>query len=321
MKYISYDPTYTSLIPDYQVEQCQYEPYSPDYSNYVADYRIDIDFTTSASSIVPLFKYYGGKRKLLTYNAGIARFFVKCENYVEPFIGAGAAYCYMSNNAMFKKAIINDNDDDLVNLLIAIRDNCHEIVACLTELLSTFPQHADGEARRDHIHRLVEPYYTGKCSSIERSALFYILRRNWFNGMHKGRSNNRGDLSGNGPQSPANVQNLINWKRALQNTEITCSDYKSIAVPENAFVYVDPPYLATNKEYRDGYKHDFSNAEQMHCINWCRSISSVTVKVVLSNSNAETLHQYLAGFADIHEISVYYSSIRKHATEMLAVFK
>ncbi|MEI7609704.1 MAG: Dam family site-specific DNA-(adenine-N6)-methyltransferase, partial [Rhodospirillaceae bacterium] len=240
---------------------------------------------------------------------------------VEPFVGAAAAFCYAYNNCLFRNAIINDNDDELIKIYITIRDNNKELVECLFDLMSGFPYGENGEVRREFIFNIVQPYFNSTCSPLEKTALFYILRRNWFNGMYKGRNNNINHLTNNGPIQMIDANNLKNWEVALQHCEILCGDYKSIAIPSDAFVYVDPPYFIESMSHRVGYKHNFSNLEQQRCIDWCKSVSSKTVRVVLSNSDSDLIRSYLTGYADIYKMRLFYATARRMATEILAVFK
>ena len=320
MKYTTYAPSYTSLIPDYQVEQCEYEPYSPEYSNYVPDYRLDISFTTDEHSIMPLFKYLGGKRKLLSYNSGIARFLERCEHYVEPFVGAGAVYCYMSNNRLFNTATINDADDELINVYCIIRDDADNFIKCLRDLLREYSSKDNGEVRRMRIHKVVEPYFRGGGTIMERAGMFFILRRFWFNGVHKGTKENINFISSNGPQVVIDTQNIKNWQRALQNTEVCCMDYKQLVIPQLSFVYADPPYFAENATHRTGYKNPFANSEQQHCIDWCEEIAKQGSKVVLSNANADVITRNLTGRATVHRVRMLYATARRHIEEIVAVF-
>ena len=321
MKFKNYIPEYERYEPVYESDQARFERYLPQYQMYVPDYTRDIDFTTNIHSIVPLFKYFGGKRKLLAYNTGIARFFEMRRHYVEPFIGAAAAFCYAYNNCLFNYAIINDNDDELIKLYIIIRDNNEELIECLLHLMAGYPHRENGEVRRGFIFNIVQPYFNGTCSSLERTAIFYILRRNWFNGMYKGHNNNINHLTSNSPIQMIDIKNLKNWEAALQNCEILCGDYKSIVVPADAFIYVDPPYFSETMNYRVGYKHNFSNLEQQRCIDWCKSVSSETVSVVLSNSDSDLIRSYLTGCADIYNMRLFHATARRYATEILAVFK
>ncbi len=321
MKFRNYIPEYERYEPVYQYKPPSYLQNQTKYQRYLPDYARNIDFTTDINFIVPPFRYFGSKRKLLMYNTGIHKFFNKCDCYVEPFIGAAAAYCFAYNNKIFKRAIINDSDEDLIALYTAYRDTNSAFIECLKDTLTGFPAKANGEIRREFIFKIVQPYFTNLCGQLDRTVLFYILRKNWFNGMHKGRYNNIHNLTSNGPIILKDISNIKNFERALQNTMILCGDYKDIAVPDNSFVYMDPPYFVETMSTRTGYCYNFSNAEQATCIEWCRAISSPSVRVVFSNADCDYIRRFLGESADIHQMSLFHSAARRMATEILAVFK
>ena len=64
----------------------------------------------------------------------------------------------------------------------------------------------------------------------------------------------------------------------LLDVNFECRDYRDISIPENAFVYCDPPYEGTT-EYSNKFNHqDFWN--------WCRKLSKNGTTVLISEYNA-----------------------------------
>ena len=308
------ETNFKSAVPCYENKKLVYENTEPDYS-------YEIDFTTCSKSIQPLFRYFGAKRKLLQRNVGIAQFFSACEVYIEPFFGAGSAYCYMYNNNLFRRAIINDIDGEIASLYLTIRDNVYEFVECLVEMGREFPNRADGITRQNFIYNFAERYHNNTATDIERVAIYYVLRRNWFNGSYKGGDNKIYYISNNGPHIFVDVDNIMNWHVSLQCTDIMCGSYQNVPILENSSVYVDPPYYDRNADKRTGYRYDFYNSQQIDCIDWCKTISGPKTIVTYSNANSETIRALLDGHADIYEMRLLYATARRYETEILAVFR
>ena len=310
---VSSDTCYVIEDPVYKVDEHVYKLQEQSYA-------LPIEFATSKHSIYPLFRYIGSKKKLLVDTTGIYQYFTKCSCYVVPFVGSGSDYCYMYNHGLFKSAIINDNDHDLVDIYLALRDHPADLIGELSNLLKHYPSDGDGNTRRDYVYTITRPYYDDGVTGIKRTAMFYILRNNWFGGIHKGNSSTLHSLSANGPHDNIRHQNIINWSAALANTDICFGNYDKIDVPESSFVYVDPPYYEESGESRQGYGLEFANSEQEICIDWCKSLAKAGSRVVFSNSSHPKIVELLEGVASIKYLNIYYSLSKRSDQEIIAVF-
>ena len=75
--------------------------------------------------------------------------------------------------------------------------------------------------------------------------------------------------------------NVNKQSKKLQGVEFIHSSYDSLEVPENSFIYCDPPYrtIATKGKYKDDFNHD--NFWQ-----WCREKAKQGHVVFVSEYNA-----------------------------------
>jgi len=79
-------------------------------------------------SLIPIYKWTGGKRKEIKLFEEFYPDFVKEKKdykFVEPFFGGGAVYWSLNSN----DNIINDIDYDLINFLNVLKSNYNDIIS------------------------------------------------------------------------------------------------------------------------------------------------------------------------------------------------
>ena len=79
--------------------------------------------------VMPVLKWVGGKRQLLTDIEALLPYNISRLNYVEPFIGGGAVLFHLQP----KKAIVNDFNDELINVYRVIKDNVDDLIKELAQ--------------------------------------------------------------------------------------------------------------------------------------------------------------------------------------------
>ena len=82
-----------------------------------------------------MFSYQGSKRDYLYNFKHLLR---RCNTYIETHLGSGAVFCYMYINKLFNNAIINDNDFELINLKIAIKERPHEFIENVQKIIDDY---------------------------------------------------------------------------------------------------------------------------------------------------------------------------------------
>ena len=88
----------------------------------------------------PFVKWAGGKGQLLevlkaNFPDGMGTSITK---YAEPFVGGGALLFALLDEYSFEKVYINDNNKELINAFIVIRDNCAELLLELQNFQDEF---------------------------------------------------------------------------------------------------------------------------------------------------------------------------------------
>ena len=84
----------------------------------------------------PFLKWVGGKSQLL---AQFDEFLPdRVERYFEPFIGGGAVFFHLKHRFPQMRAFLRDNNDELINTYIAVRDHPKSLMRRLDEHLAEF---------------------------------------------------------------------------------------------------------------------------------------------------------------------------------------
>jgi len=223
----------------------------------------------------PFLKWVGGKQQLLQQlHNQLPR---KFDYYVEPFVGGGALFFSLQP----KKALIADSNGELINAYQVVRDNLEELV----EALSGYTNDSDFYYQV----RSLKPY---ELSIVERAARFIFLNKTCYNGLYRVNSKNEFNVPFGKYKNPAICDRgvLRSASKALQNVEIQATYFQSSLedLPENSFVYLDPPYLPVRDNSFTSYSKKGFNLEDHEALAGCfDALSNNDTKVLLSNSNTD----------------------------------
>lgn len=244
----------------------------------------------------PFLKWAGGKTQLLTQ---FECFFpTSVASYIEPFLGGGAVFFHLKARFPEMRAVLRDNNAELINCYKEVRDHCHELMRRLEEHLNAF--RADG-ARYYYfvrsLHDLVKPG--------EKAARMIFLNKTCYNGLW--RVNARGQFNVPiGSYRPDKVSlynegNLLAARRELQRANLGAEDFRETlrtAGPAD-FVYIDPPYypLSATANFTSYTKEDFGQAEQEELSALVAEASRRGARVMLSNSDTPFIRKLYKDFA------------------------
>lgn len=189
----------------------------------------------------PLLRWAGSKKSTLPELTSL--FPPNVTRYLEPFAGSACVFFHIEP----KVAVINDSNR-------AVCDFYEHVVSRPTELFSRFMA----------IPRTREAYYASRAKfnesgqGITRSALFFYLNRNCFNGIF--RTNSKGHF--NVPYADRRIapypgiEKVLEAASLLRRAKIACLDFEAVCSTEvtaGDFVYLDPPYyvpaVRTFREY------------------------------------------------------------------------
>jgi DNA adenine methylase len=254
----------------------------------------------------PVIKWAGGKTQLIP--TLLSLFLKKPHTYYEPFLGGGAVFFEMAARKKFERAVLNDQNADLVNVYRVVRDFPDDLMEALTRLEQTYvtsPQETYASIRTpegDMARRLEGP--------VGRAARFIFLNKAGFNGLY--RVNRKGDF--NVPWGKRErvktfekdniraCQDALNGAVSLLNGDFVDA---VPAAKEGDLVYLDPPYVPLNptSSFTTYTQEGFGLKDQQRLALCFRELTERGVAVVLSNSDTPLVRQLYEGF-EIHPIQV-----------------
>ena len=181
-------------------------------------------------------KWAGGKYSLVEE---LSKRLPTADTLVEPFVGAGSVFL----NTQFKHYILNDINADLINLYNELKDNSDEFIADARKLFVEVNNDAD-------VYYAYRKQFNESSDAYERAILFLYMNRHGYNGLC--RYNKRGIFNVpfgkyKRPYFPENE--LYFFAEKSQQATFTCLNYEEVfqAIPKNAVVYCDPPYVPLSK--------------------------------------------------------------------------
>lgn len=232
-------------------------------------------------------KWAGGKRWLV--NNERDRLPTEYNRYIEPFLGGGAVFFYMSP----RDAIISDVNQELINTYIAVRDNVEGVYHSLNV-------HSRNHSR-DYYYavRDMRPR-----TNHTLAARMIYLNKACFNGIYRVNKAGRFNVPfGTRTELTFEHDDLVQSSIALQRTEILCQDFETTVdlAQANDFLFCDPPYAVIDEENRFvSYNADvFSWGDQIRLANSLIRAKDRGVKILMTNvdhSAVRNLYENEDGF-------------------------
>lgn len=244
----------------------------------------------------PVLKWAGGKSRLLHEILG--RLPEKMKTYYEPFVGGAAVYFSLALTGRFRRAVLSDRNDQLIDVYQGLRDDVDGVIAMLRQ----YRHHHDEYYRI----RALDP---GSLDRAERAARLIYLNKTGYNGLF--RVNRAGKFNVPfGRYKKVNFcdeENLRAAARALKNAHLDVVDFEvacSEAKKEDA-VYFDPPYvpLSRTASFTAYHSEPFDEEEHRRLARLFAALADRGVPAVLSNSDT-TLTRKLYKDWNVRKISV-----------------
>lgn len=248
----------------------------------------------------PFVKWAGGKSKLAPIIDELVDREInlnKFDTYVEPFIGGGAMFFYLTSKYQFKRVIVSDINIELINTYKAIQGNVERLMNCLDELQREYMSLDDLEAKKEYFYQIREAFNrkiiekrNDKEISYLKASYFIFLNKSCFNGLY--RVNQKGLFNVPfGQKVNLNLydkENLLSVHEVLQRVEIYVQDYQSTIkyANESTFFYFDPPYRPLTITSFTAYsKSGFNDEDQKELAQHCYAIKEKGASFSLSNSD------------------------------------
>ncbi len=258
----------------------------------------------------PFIKWAGGKTQLLdvlksNLPSGIG---TTIRKYAEPFVGGGAFLFSILEEYNFEEIYISDNNKELMNVYVAIRDNCNQLLNALNTLQNEY-NGLSAELQEKFYYEKREEFNTVELTdktSVQKASLFIFLNKSCFNGLF--RVNKKGKYNvpfgKHKSVSICDSDNLTKISAMLQNVIIKACDYQEVMsfADSSTLVYFDPPYRPLNvtSGFTSYTEDDFSDKNQIDLANCFKALSKKGVKVMLSNSDPKNTNENDNFFDDLY---------------------
>lgn len=231
----------------------------------------------------PLLRWAGSKKQLL----GVLRPYWQrslASRYIEPFAGSAALFFDLAPPA----ALLGDMNETLVNFY-----QCLQVDAARVYELST-SWDCD-----ESTYYGIRSLFKLETDIVRRSAMFFYLNRNCFNGIY--RTNTDGHF--NVPFSGRKTGAMPSWEEVtgavnlLRSASVKASNFSSL-IEENVragdFLYLDPPYAVENRRVFVQYNaQTFGLSDLQQLADMLHCIDALGAKFVMSYAvSTEALHLF-----------------------------
>jgi DNA adenine methylase len=247
--------------------------------------------------VKPYLKWAGGKRQLLPEIRRHLPGNLGSLQYYEPFIGAGALFLERQP----RRAIVNDNNEQLVLTYKVIRDHIDELIVALNT--------HRGLNSEEYFYRIREQDRDGSTfaglSDIQKAARLIYLNKTCFNGLYRVNSQGLFNVPYGRYTNPAicdePVLRAIHRYFSHENVgiEILNRDF-AVAVEgagRGSFIYFDPPYHSPDNTNFTGYQAGgFGENEQERLRDVFAECTDAGAKCLLSNSDTSFIRGLYGGF-------------------------
>ncbi len=244
----------------------------------------------------PFLKWVGGKTQLLD---AILRVLPEdIPTYYEPFVGGGAVFFALAMRKRFRRAVLNDWNQELVDTYKVVRDFPADLIGQLSRL----------KYDKD-VFEALRKVKLDQFSPVRRAARMIYLNKTCFNGLY--RVNKAGVFNSPfgkfaAPPRIFDEANILGCSAALQHfVSLQATDFAVVAeqAEANDIVYFDPPYVPLNptSDFVSYTSKGFNMKEQEKLARLFTMLARRGVKVMASNSDTEIVRKLYADY-DICEV-------------------
>jgi DNA adenine methylase len=229
----------------------------------------------------PFVKWAGGKTRLLPSILPLVP--MRIGTYCEPFAGGAALFFALASESprRFKRAILSDANEDLIDCYRAIKHDVGSVIRALRKHKST--------SKAFYKARATDP---ATLSASARAARFIFLNKTCFNGLY--RVNKKGLF--NTPfgryKNPCicDTEVLHAASAALKCVRLVAGDFTKATreLGSGDFVYFDPPYipLSSTADFTSYTKDGFGALDQKRLAREMERLRKKGVRTLLSNADA-----------------------------------
>lgn len=235
----------------------------------------------------PLLKWAGGKRQLL--DAIRRRLPDEIDTYYEPFVGGGAVFFALAAERRFRRAVLADQNVELIDTYKAVRDDVEGVIRELRKLPHT-----------------EDAYYRIRQASprifVKRAARMIYLNRTGYNGLYRVNRSGKFNVPFGRYARPniCDEERLLEVSKALRGVVLKVSDFEETVARAKAgdVVYFDPPYVPVSATARFAEYHHtaFGDLEHRRLSDLYARLWEKDVHAVLSNSDTPSTRMLYRGY-------------------------
>ncbi len=183
-----------------------------------------------------------------------------CENYMEPFLGGGALL--LSNATRFKRVTGSDLYQPLISLWALLRDKPEVLIEQYRTLWNKLKQEVETlDIEKDKGKNYPKLFYNcrDEFNRTQNPMLLLFLSKTCLNGVIRfsksGNFNNSFHHGRLGQRPEAFEKCVINVSRAINSVQFLSANAIDAVqdVGNRDFVFLDPPYFASNNRYIENY--------------------------------------------------------------------
>ncbi len=198
----------------------------------------------------PPLKWAGGKRWLIPTLLPIWQPYSQAR-LVEPFCGGLGVGLSLKPN----RALMNDTNRHLINF--------YQWMSKGLEL--TIPMKNDPELYYGHRDRFNTHIQSGTWNKAEPAQLFYYLNRTGYNGLCRFSRKEKFNVPFGKYERIQYRKDFSEYGPLFSKWKFIHSDFETLKIKEDDFIYADPPYDQTFTQYSKG---GFSWADQVRTAEW-----------------------------------------------------
>lgn len=243
-----------------------------------------------ARSYDPVLKWAGGKRQLLPQI--LERLPRKIETYYEPFVGGGAVFFALAHEGRFNKAVLSDQNKDLIAVYRALKNNLRALMELLKE--------HDARHCEDYYYEVRDELAPKKL--VERAARMIYLNKTGFNGLYRVNRSGKFNVPFGRYDKPRILDEprLLAAHEALGKVEIELADFEQTCkrAKRGDAVYLDPPYLpvSATANFSDYHAEPFGLEEHQRLAEVFAELARRRVHALLSNSLTQDTERLFGKF-------------------------
>lgn len=249
--------------------------------------------TASADRPQPLLKWAGGKRQLVA--AILERLPDRIGTYFEPFVGGGAVFFALAAEKRFRRAVLSDQNRELIETYQAVQDDVDAVMGELSLL-----PHSEAD------------YYRIRASAprkaARRAARMIYLNRTGYNGLYRVNRSGQFNVPFGRYKSPnyKDETRLRAASRALAGVELLVADFGHVRARARVgdAVYFDPPYapLSSTARFAEYHHVPFDEASHERLALLFSTLCERGVGTVLSNSYVPLTQRLFRGRGDFQVV-------------------